>query len=111
MTRIKTTHSEQVGWQQRAAARLVAILQAHRDLPVIAWTVGPAGAVLAGRVDALGSAGDVRRVFDVWRQALQLTEHADVTCSGGAIYLQAVARDDRVTLALTATVLDDEGEE
>jgi hypothetical protein len=110
VTGIEITHAEQASWQRRAAAGLVAILASHRDLPEIAWTVGAAGATLAGRVDALQPAREVRRVFEVWRQALALTEHSDVTCGGGTVYLRAVARHDRVSLTLTATVLDDEGE-
>lgn len=111
MTGVEITRGEQARWQQRAAARLVAILASHRDLPAIAWTVGPAGAALAGQVDALQSPVEVRRVFEVWRQALQLTGHSDITRTGGTVYLRAVARQDRVSLALTATVLDDEGED
>ncbi len=42
--------------ERRAAAELVAILTAHPDLPVIAWTVGPAGATLTGQVNGLAPA-------------------------------------------------------
>ena len=47
-------------WQRQAAAELAAILDACPDLPCIAWTVGPAGCVLAGRVNGLASAARVR---------------------------------------------------
>jgi hypothetical protein len=33
-------------WQQQAAAELAAILAAHPDLPVIAWTVTASGGAL-----------------------------------------------------------------
>ena len=58
------TQADQARWQRRAAAELAAILDGHRDLPCIAWTVGPAGSVLAGQVERPGpggaGAGDVR---------------------------------------------------
>ena len=44
--------AERAAWQ-RAAAELAAILDAHDDLPLITWTVGPAGSVLARRVSGL----------------------------------------------------------
>ena len=42
-------------WQQRAAAELAAILDAHPGIPVIAWTVTASGGALSGQV--LASAG------------------------------------------------------
>ena len=37
------TQADRARWQQRAAAELAAILAAHPDLPVIAWTVTASG--------------------------------------------------------------------
>jgi hypothetical protein len=102
------THGEQAGQQRRAAAALAAILDAHRDLPVIAWTVGPAGAMLSGRVAGPGPAATVRAVFHDWRSVLALAEHTETTCGPGTCYLRAAAWRDRVQLALTATVFDDD---
>ena len=98
------TQEEQASWQRRAAAELVVILEAHRDLPVIAWTVGPAGSTLAGRVDALESKEQVRAVFHCWRSALALAEHSETMVWSGTCYLRAVGCRARVRLALTATI-------
>ena len=64
--------AERAAWQRRAAAELAAILDAHDDLPLITWTVGPAGSVLVGRVSGLGPAARVREVFTAWRKGLVL---------------------------------------
>jgi hypothetical protein len=108
MTLFEITHGEQATWQRRAAMELTAILQAHRDLPIIAWTIGTAGSSLVGRVNGLARAGQVRTTFEAWRLALGLTEQSEVTSSGGAVYLRAVAHRNRVQVGLTATVLDEE---
>ena len=42
------TQGDRSRWQQRAAAELAAILAAHPDLPVIAWTVTASGGALSG---------------------------------------------------------------
>jgi hypothetical protein len=58
--------ADRARWQRRAAAELAAILDACPDLPCIAWTVGPAGSVLAGEVSGLAPAGQVRETFSAW---------------------------------------------
>jgi hypothetical protein len=91
-------------WQRQAAAELAAILDAHPGLAAIAWTVGPAGCVLAGRVNGLAPAGQVRDVFDAWRAALALAEYREHRLGGGVTGLHAAARRDLVRVRLTATV-------
>lgn len=102
------TQAEQAGWQRRDTAVLAAILDTHRDLPVIAWTVWPAGAMLSGRVVGPGPAATLRAVFHDWRSALCLAEHSETVGGSGICYLRAVGRRERVRIALTATVLDDD---
>lgn len=109
MTLFAITHAERAGWQRRAAAELAAILHAHRDLPVIAWTVGPAGATLTGHIHGLAPAQEVRASFDAWRTALMICEHTDTRSGHGVAYLRALTRRNRVHLGLTATVFDDDG--
>lgn len=99
--------AERACWQRRAAGELAAILNANRDLPVIAWTVGTAGSALVGHIDGLGPAEQVRQAFDLWRAALMLTDHTE-TISGEATYLHAAARRNRVHTMLTATIIDDQ---
>jgi hypothetical protein len=102
------TQAEQAGWQRRDTAVLAAILDTHRDLPVIVWTVWPAGAMLSGRIAGPGSAAEVRALFHDWRSALCLAEHSETVGGSGICYLRAVGRRDRVRLSLTATVFDDD---
>lgn len=98
-------------WQRRAAAELTSILDAHADLPVIAWTVGPAGSTLAGHINGLAPAGQVRDAFEAWRTALRLGEQSQTVTGGGTVrHLRAAACRNQVRIAVTATVFDDEGE-
>lgn len=99
--------SERAGWQRRAVRELAAILDAHRNLPVIAWTVGSAGATVIGHIGGLVPAGQARQVFQVWCAALTLTEQGELTAGAGVAHLRAVAHRDRVLVRLTATVLDE----
>src|SRR5207344_2577112 len=92
----EATHADRAGWQRRAARELTAILDAHRDLPIIGWTIGTAGARLVGNVSALACGGQVRQAFDTWRAALMLTEHGECTVAGGTTYLRAQASRNRV---------------
>jgi hypothetical protein len=96
--------ADRAWWQRQAAGELARILDAHPGLPAIAWTVGPAGCVLAGRVNGLAPAGQVRDVFDAWRAALALEEHREHQLGGGTAWLHAVARRHQVRVRLTATV-------
>jgi hypothetical protein len=101
---------ERAWWQRRAARELGSILERHPDLPVITWTVGPAGSVLIGRVNGLSPAAQVRRVFEAWQSALALQDYREDPARSGAVYLHAGIRRDQVKVRLTAAVFDDEGE-
>jgi len=102
------TQADRSRWQQRAAAELAAILDAHPGIPVIAWTVTASGGALSGRV--LASAGR-RGLFGQWRQALGLDELTETpSANGTAVYLHARGVRGGVTVSVTATVFDD-GEE
>jgi hypothetical protein len=106
-----TGDGERAWWQRRAAAELAAILDAHQDLPRIAWTVGPAGSVLVGHVNALAPAALVRATFTAWESALALGERHEDQLGSGAAWVHAACRRRDVTVRLTATVLDeDEGQ-
>jgi hypothetical protein len=102
---------ERAGWQRRAVAELVRILDTDRDLPVIAWLVGSAGSTLVGRVNAFAPDADRRGMFDAWRMALGLNEHSETSCGAGVVLLRAAGHRDRVRVTLTATVHDDGGGE
>lgn len=104
MTGSWVTQADQGRWQRQAAGELARILDAHPQLPGIAWTVGPAGCVLAGRVSGLAPAGQVRDVFDAWRAALALEEYHEHQLGSGAAWLHAAARRHHVMVRLAAAV-------
>lgn len=109
MTGLWDPQLEQWLWQRRAVGELAAILAAHRDLPVIAWTVAAAGCTVAGQVNGLAPAGQVRATFAGWRAALGLHDGVGEYVGGaGSVYLQAMADRNRVRVRLTATVSEDE---
>jgi hypothetical protein len=108
VTGLEITCKERAGWQRRAAVELTAILDAHPDLPRIAWTAGPAGSVLVGHVNGLAPAAQVREAFTAWRRALGLQEDPGQQMSGGTTWLHAAARRGLVKVRLTATVFGDE---
>jgi hypothetical protein len=110
VTLFEITHAQRVGWQRRAARELAAILDAHRDLPSITWTVGAAGCALVGHISGLAPAAEVRAAFELWRVALMLTERSEASCGGGRTSLRAAADRHRVRVRLTATVVDDQDE-
>ena len=100
------TRDDRARWQRQAAAELASILEDCAGLPCIAWTVHPAGPVLAGRVNGLAPAVQVRETFSAWQAALALGGHRERRLGGGATLLHAAARRHQVRVRLTATVFD-----
>ncbi len=99
----RVTQADRAAWQRAAAAELAAILDAHPEVPVIAWTVGPVGGNLSGKV--LAPPSQARDLFTAWRQALRLGEVTEtVSGNGTTVYLRARAWRDGVPVVLTATV-------
>lgn len=109
MNGLGITDAERAGWQRRAAAELVRILDAHRNLPVIGWAVGRTGAALVGRIDSFAPAAKVRQVWHAWRLALAVEEDPGQTRFGnGTTYLRCVAEREGIRLVLTATILNND---
>jgi hypothetical protein len=104
-----TAQADRSAWQRLAAAELARVLDSHPELPCIAWTVGPAGSVVVGRVSGLAPAGQVRQVFGAWRRALGLGECRELRGGGDTAWLHAADRSGEVTIRLTAAVLGDDG--
>jgi len=101
------TQADRSRWQQRAAAELAAILAAHPDLPVLAWTVTASGGTLSGQV--LAPAASRRGLFGQWQQALGLGEAAETSSATGTpVYLHARGVRGGVTVSVAATVFDGE---
>jgi hypothetical protein len=97
------TQADRARWQQRAAAELAAILAAHPDLPVLAWTVTASGGALSGQVFA--PAASRRGLFGQWRQALGLDEATETpSATGTPVYLHARGVRGGVTVSVAATV-------
>jgi len=105
----RITQVDRSWWQRQAAAQLGAILDAHPDLPAIAWTLAPTGSVLTGQVSGLAPAAQVRGVFGAWRLALALAEDREHPMSGATTRLHAAARRGEVMVRLTATIFDEDG--
>ena len=101
---LEIIQADRARWQRQAAGELAAILDAHPGLAAIAWTVGPAGCVLAGRVNGLARAGQVRDVSGVWRAALALEEYREHQLGGGTTWLHAATRRHQARVRLTAAV-------
>jgi hypothetical protein len=102
------TQADRSRWQQRAVAELAAILAAHPDIPVLAWTVTASGGALSGQVLALAE-GSRRGLFGQWQRALGLEEVTEIpSVTGTPVYLHARGVRGGVTVSVTATVFDDE---
>ena len=101
------TQADRVRWQQRAAGELAAILAAHPDMPVIAWTVTASGGALSGQVLAPARAG--AELFGQWQRALGLDEVTETPSAAGTpVYLHARGIRGGVTVSVAATVFDGE---
>ena len=101
------TQADRSRWQQRAAAELAAILDAHPGIPVIAWTVTAVGGALSGQVLAprragAGCSGNGGRPW-AWASSPKPRPRA-----GQPVYLHARGVRGGVTISITATVFDDE---
>ena len=104
---LEITQADQARWQRQAAGELARILDAHPELPAIAWTVGPAGCVLAGRVGGLAPPGR-SGTCSAWQAALRLGDYREQASGGASVFLHAAARRHGVKVRLIATVFDDE---
>jgi len=91
---------------RRAARVLVLVLDEHRELPVLRWTVTPD--VLHAHADVCDlDPGRDRLVFDAWARALPASEGRDlapVLDDAGVTRLRAVRRVHGVPVVLTAAV-------
>lgn len=89
-----------------SAGALVLVLDAHRELPVLTWTVTPRA--LIGHADLCEvEPGPGRRVFTAWADALPASEGDDpapVLDEGGVTRLRAIRRFNGVPVVLTAAV-------
>jgi hypothetical protein len=91
---------------RRVARVLVLVLDEHRELPVLTWTVAPD--VLRAHADVCDlDPGRDRHVFNAWARALPASEGRDpapVLDDAGVTRLRAVRRVSGVPVVLTAAV-------
>jgi len=100
------TQADRSRWQQRAAAELAVILDAHPGIPVIAWTVTASSGTLCGQV--LVPSPGRRGLFAQWQRALGLDEVTEIPSAGGSpVYLHARGVRGGVAVSLAATVFED----
>ena len=99
------THSEQAAWQRRATQLLGRLLTTFPNLPVIAWTVGPASSTLVGRCALPDDPGSRRTAFATWCAVLGAKPSPDHT-SGGVTHLRAFGDVDGVHVTLAAEIFD-----
>ncbi len=104
MTILNFTRAERAAWQRRAVTELARILDRHRELPLLAWTVGPAGSVLLGQI----ATPTGRDGFDAWCHALALVDRREQV-QEAVTYLSAKSLQDSVRVVLNATLIDDGG--
>ena len=101
------TQADRERWQYQAALALAAILGDCGGLPLITWTVAPAGLVLSARVPGPAPAGQVRAALAAWREALGLEDYREWP-GGGTIYLHAAGTRGEVRIRISAHVLEEE---
>ena len=91
---------------RQAARVLVLVLDEHRELPVLTWTV--TAGVLQAHADVCDlDPGRDRLVFNAWAQALPASEGCDQAPAldeSGVTRLRAVRRVSGVPVVLTAAV-------
>jgi hypothetical protein len=96
------TPADRARWQRQSAHTLPTILDTHRHLPVLVWTVTAAG--ISARVlvtDAMHSALDQ---FTAWTTALGLNPRRHDTPDRNRTYLHARGDIDRTRITITAII-------
>jgi hypothetical protein len=101
------THADQARWQLQAARELAAILGDFGDLPLLAWTVVPAGPALQARLIGPAPAGQVRDTLAAWREALGLQEYREWPGGGGTTRLHAAGQRGEVRVRMSASVFEE----
>jgi hypothetical protein len=101
------THADRSRWQHQAALELAAILAGCGDLPLLVWTVVPAGPLLAAKPVGPAPAGQVRAVLAAWRQALGLEDYREWPGGSGTTRLHAAGQRGQVRVRISASVFDE----
>lgn len=102
------TRADHARWQLEAARELTAILGGFGDLPLLAWTVVPAGLLLSARLTGPAPAGQVRDTLAAWRDALGLQDYREWPGGGGTTRLHASGKRGEVRVRIFASVFEEE---
>jgi hypothetical protein len=103
------TRADRSRWQLQAARELAVILGDFGDLPLLVWTVVPAGPVLAATLAGPAPAGQVRDTLTAWREALGLEDYREWPGGGGATRMQAAGRRGEVRVRISVSVFKEAG--
>jgi hypothetical protein len=95
-------------WQRQAALELAAILADCGELPLLSWTVIPAGPLLEARLTGPAPAGRTRAVLAAWREALRLEDYREWPGGGGTTRLHASGRRGQVRVRIFASVFEED---
>ena len=101
------TRADHARWQLQAARELAAIPGDFGDLPLLAWTVVPAGPLLSARLTGPAPARQARAVLTAWRQALALEDYREWPGGAGTTRLHASGRHREVRVRIFASVFEE----
>lgn len=101
------TPGDHARWQMQAARELAAILGDFGDLPLLVWTVVPAGPLLEAKLIGPTPAGRARGTLAAWREALGLEDYREWPGGGGTTRLHAVGRRGEVRVRIFASVFEE----
>jgi len=102
------THADQARWQLQAARELAAILAGCGGLPLLSWTVIPAGPLLEARLTGPAPASQVRAALAAWRRALDLADYREWAGGGGTTRLHASGQHGEVRVRIFASVFEED---
>jgi hypothetical protein len=102
------THADHARWQLQAARELAVILGDFASLPLLTWTVIPAGPLLEARLAGPAPAGEVRARVAAWREALGLEHYREWPGGGGTTRLHAKGLRGEVRIRIHASVFEEE---
>jgi hypothetical protein len=101
------TQADRARWQLQAARELALILSGVGDLPLLSWTVIPAGPLLEARLAGPAPAGQVRAALAAWREALGLEDYREWPGGGGTTRLHASGRHGGTRVRIFASVFEE----
>lgn len=102
------THADHARWQMQAARELAVILGDFSDLPLLAWTVVPAGPLLSARLIGPAPARQVRGTLAAWREALSLEDYREWPGGRGTTRLHAAGRRGEVRVRIFTSVFEED---